>query len=106
MLTAIASIRGMAFYTYIAACKSNTAIYIGVTGDLLKRMSEHKFGLGSTHTAKYRIRKLVYFETHEALPDAISREKKLKRWRRNWKDALINEQNPNWSDLIMEVSFL
>ena len=96
----------MAFYTYIAACKSNTAIYIGVTGDLLKRMSEHKSGLGGTHTAKYRIRKLVYFEVHETLPEAITRERKLKRWRRDWKDALINGQNPNWSDLIMEVSFL
>ncbi|KQI73743.1 hypothetical protein AN191_02445 [Loktanella sp. 5RATIMAR09] len=96
----------MAFYTYIAACQSNTAIYIGVTGDLLKRMSEHKSGSGGTHTAKYRIRKLVYFEVHDTLPEALAREKKLKRWRRAWKDALINEQNPKWSDLMMEVSFL
>lgn len=96
----------MAFYTYIATCQSNTAIYIGVTGDLRKRMAEHRSGLGSVHTAKYRIRKLVYYEAHETLPEAIARERKLKRWRRAWKDALIKEINPNWSDLIMDTSFL
>ncbi|MBQ2261895.1 MAG: GIY-YIG nuclease family protein [Loktanella sp.] len=96
----------MAFYTYIASCNSNTAIYIGVSGDLFKRMSEHHSSQGSVHTARYRIRKLVYFETYATLPDAIARERKLKRWRRDWKNALIKENNPNWSDLIMEASFL
>ncbi|WP_417210727.1 GIY-YIG nuclease family protein [Antarctobacter sp.] len=96
----------MAFYTYIAACNANTAIYIGVTGDLHKRMMEHHSGQGSVHTSRYRIRKLVYYEAHESLPDAIARERKLKRWRRSWKDALIQEINPNWSDLIMDTSFL
>lgn len=96
----------MAFHTYIAACRSNTAIYIGVTGNLQKRMAEHRSGLGSTHTGKYRIHKLVYFETHESLPEAIARERKLKRWRRAWKDALIKHHNPTWSDLVMEASFL
>ncbi len=62
--------------------------------------------MGGTHTLRYRIRKLVYFEMHETLHEAIAREKKLKRWRRVWKDALINAQNPKWSDLMMEVSFL
>ena len=96
----------MAFYTYIMSCASNTAIYIGVTGDLLKRVAEHKSGFGSDHTSKYRIRKLVYFEVHETLPEAIARERLLKRWRRAWKDDLIRETNPHWSDLTMEVSFL
>jgi putative endonuclease len=96
----------MAFYTYIMACQSNTAIYIGVTGDLRARVYQHMLGHGSVHTSKYRIRKLVYFEAHESLPEAIARERKLKRWRRDWKNTLINENNPNWSDLAMEVSFL
>lgn len=96
----------MAFYTYIMACRSNTAIYIGVTGDLASRAAQHSLGCGSEHTAKYKITKLVYFETHETLPEAIARERKLKRWRRAWKDALIGEANPSWSDLSMEVSFL
>ena len=96
----------MAFYTYISACKSRTAIYIGVTGDLKKRMAEHKSGFGSDHTSRYRIRDLVYFETHETLDEAIARERKLKRWRRDWKNQLIEQTNPKWRDLCMEVSFL
>ena len=96
----------MAFYTYIMSCASNTAIYIGVTGDILERVSQHKTGMGGLHTGKYRIRKLVYFEVHETLGEAIARERKLKRWRRGRKDDLINQYNPNWSDLAMETSFL
>ena len=95
----------MAFHTYIMACRSNTAIYIGVTGDLVQRVTHHRLGAGSVHTTKYRIIKLVYLETHETLPEAIARERKLKRWRRAWKDGLIAEANPNWSDLSMEASF-
>ncbi len=95
----------MAFHTYILTCQSNTAIYIGVTGDLRQRVWQHSLGKGGDHTAKYRIRKLVYFETHETLPAATARERKLKRWRRAWKNALIEQNNPNWSDLTMELSF-
>lgn len=96
----------MPFYTYIAACNSNTAIYVGVTGDLSKRMAEHRSGMGSMHTSKYRIRKLVFYEVHDTLDEAIARERRLKRWRRAWKNELINAHNPQWSDLIMDVSFL
>jgi len=96
----------MAFYTYIMACKSNTAIYVGVTGDLMQRVNQHKLGQGGAHTERYCIRKLVHFERFETLPEAISRERKLKRWRRDWKNELIKKHNPNWSDLSMEVSFL
>ncbi len=96
----------MAFYTYILSCASNTAIYIGVTGDLAARVAQHKTGRGSGHTAKYRIRKLVYFEAHETLPEAIARERKLKRWPRVWKNELIAGANPGWADLSMETSFL
>jgi putative endonuclease len=96
---------GMPFYTYIAACKSRSAIYIGVTSDLQRRMAQHKTGFGSDHTRRYRIRDLMYFEVHETLPEAIARERKIKRWRRDWKDDLIRKQNPQWRDLTMEVSF-
>jgi len=95
----------MAFFTYILSCRSNTAIYIGVTGDLAHRVAQHRLAAGSVHTTKYRITKLVYFETHETLPEAIARERKLKRWQRDWKNQLIAEANPNWSDLSMEASF-
>jgi len=94
----------MAFYTYIAACKSNSAIYIGATEDVRRTMRLHATGKGCAHTAKYRIRKLVYFEQYHVFQDALTRAQKLKRWRRDWKNQLIVEQNPNWSDLLMEVS--
>ena len=96
----------MAFHTYVLSCNSNTAIYIGVTGNLQQRAGQHRSGKGGVHTAKYRIRKLVYFETHDTLGEALARERKLKRWPRAWKDALIAEVNPGWRDLAMEASFL
>ena len=96
----------MAFHTYVLSCNSNTAIYIGVTGNLQQRAGQHRSGKGGVHTAKYRIRKLVYFETRDTLGEAIARERKLKRWPRAWKDALIAEVNPGWRDLAMEASFL
>ena len=58
------------------------------------------------HTAKYRIRKLVYVEVHAELAQAIAREAKLKRWPREWKNQLIAEANPMWLDLTMDLSFL
>ena len=96
----------MAFYTYIMACCSNTAIYVGATGNLRERIAQHKLGKGSAHTKKYNITKLVYFEIHETLNAALAREKTLKRWRRAWKEDLIKAANPSWSDLSMEASFL
>ena len=96
----------MAFYTYIMACASNTAIYIGVTGNILQRVAQHKTGAGGVHTAKYRIRKLVYVEVHAELAQAIAREAKLKRWPREWKNQLIAEANPMCLELTMDTSFL
>ena len=96
----------MAFYTYILACNSNTAIYIGAACDLRLRLDQHRSGQGGMHTARYRIRKLVYAEAHDTLAAALHREKQLKRWRRAWKDALIEKANPTWRDLSMEASFL
>jgi len=95
----------MPYFTYILASKSGRAIYVGVTNDLRKRVGQHRRGAGSVHTAKYNIHRLVYFETDEELDLARAREYKLKRWRRSWKNALIEKNNPNWSDLVMEVPF-
>lgn len=77
-------------------------IYIGVTNDLIQRVSEHKSGIGSKHVKKYNITQLVYFETHDEIDAAITREKRLKRWKRDWKDKLIEDQNPNWEDLTIK----
>ncbi|QGX99454.1 GIY-YIG nuclease family protein [Roseovarius faecimaris] len=95
----------MAFYTYILTCHSNTATFIGVTGDLSKRVGRHKSGCGSEYTAKHNINKLVYFEAHDTLSQAFARERKLRRWRHALKDVLINDTNPSWSDLNPEASY-
>lgn len=77
-------------------------LYIGVTNDLHHRTGEHKSGTGSKHAKKYNIQRLVYFESHNDIDIAIMREKRLKRWRRAWKDELIESQNPNWEDLTIK----
>ncbi len=79
-------------------------LYIGVTSDLVKRVYEHKNGLVEGFTDKYKLRKLVYYETTNDILSAISREKQLKDWRRSKKVALINEINPHWEDLNQTIS--
>ena len=87
---------------YILASRSGRALYIGVTTDLPRRLEEHRRG-ESVHTSKYKIDKLIYVEPFETAPDAIEREKQLKRWRRDKKIALINRSNPEWRDLSGEI---
>ena len=84
---------------YILASKPRGTLYIGVTNDLIRRVAEHKAKMIPGFTKKYGVDKLVYFETFEDNISAIVREKKLKRWRREWKRSLIEEQNPHWEDL-------
>jgi putative endonuclease len=86
---------------YILASPNGRALYIGVTTDLGRRLDEHRRGV-STHSARYNITKLVYIESLETAPDAIAREKQLKRWRREKKIALIDAANPEWLDLSAE----
>ena len=69
-----------------------------MTTALGRRLEEHRLGM-SIHTAHYNITWLVYIESHETAPDAIAREKQLKKWRRDWKIRLIEEQNPDWCDV-------
>ncbi len=85
--------------TYIMASKFNGVIYIGVTSNLLQRVWQHKSGLIDGFTTKYFVHRLVYFEYHESMPDAIHREKQLKRKSRIHKRMLIESMNPNWVDL-------
>jgi putative endonuclease len=77
-------------------------LYVGVTTDLGGRLEEHRRGT-SLHTAQYNITKLVYIESHETAPDAIVRQKQIKKWRREKKVALIDAANPEWLDLSSEV---
>ena len=82
----------------LASQKGGT-IYIGVTGDLISRMEDHEIGRGSKFTAKYNVKRLVWFEHHDRMADAIQWEKSLKRYRRQWKINLIEEDNPDWRNL-------
>jgi putative endonuclease len=87
---------------YMMASATGRALYIGVTTDLPRRLAEHRAGR-VTHTARYKINRLVYVESCDTAPDAIAREKQLKEWRRSKKIALINSANPAWRDLSGEI---
>jgi putative endonuclease len=92
------------FYAYILASKPGGTIYIGVTNNLVRRVWEHKQDLSEGFTKRYRVHDLVYFEQHDAIEQAILREKKIKRWQRDWKVKLIEEGNPTWRDLYGEIA--
>ena len=84
---------------YILASKRNGTIYVGVTTDLVKRVYEHKNDVVDGFTKKYHVHMLVYFEMHNDIVMAITREKQIKKWNRAWKIQLIEQQNPEWQDL-------
>ncbi len=77
---------------------------MGVTNDLVRRVAEHKEGVTPGFTKRYGVNKLVYWEAYDDYEAAIVREKTLKRWRRDWKRALIEENNPHWADLIGQIA--
>jgi putative endonuclease len=85
------------YYCYIMASQKKGTLYVGVTSDLLKRVYEHKAGQ-SHFTKKYIVDRLVWFETHQSIEEAILREKRLKLWKRDWKIRLIEDMNPQWQD--------
>jgi putative endonuclease len=86
------------YFTYMMASRSHT-IYIGITGDLRKRVFQHKWKEHGGFTARYNCDRLVWFECHQYAQRAIAREKKIKGWRRSRKIALIESLNPGWVDL-------
>ena len=88
---------------YILASRKNGMLYTGVTGDLLKRIWEHKNNLVEGFTKKYGVHALVYFEQHEDMHSAITREKQIKKWNRAWKIRIIEKENPDWKDLYDEL---
>jgi putative endonuclease len=84
---------------YMLASRKHGTIYIGVTSQLLQRISEHKAGVRLGFTSRYGVTRLGWFERFDAIEDAIRREKSLKRYPRAWKINLIEHDNPNWDDL-------
>jgi putative endonuclease len=87
------------YYVYILASGRNGTLYIGVTNDLRTRLEQHRGGRGSEFVKKYGVYRLVHVEEFASPRDAITREKQLKNWHRDWKIRLIEEDNPDWSDL-------
>ena len=105
-ITVSAGCNTMPFFVYILASKRNGTLYIGVTNNLPRRMSEHKAKLVPGFTKQYDVTLLVYFETFESILEARSREHTLKRWRRAWKLKLIEDLNPDWRDLTDDLNTL
>ncbi len=88
---------------YLLASKRNGTLYVGVTSDLIRRVWEHKQGVVEGFTKKYNVHMLVWFEMHQDMYTAITREKALKEWKRAWKLELIESGNPTWKDLYEEL---
>jgi putative endonuclease len=87
------------YYVYVLTNWNNRVIYIGVTNDLERRVFEHKNKLVKGFTEKYNVNKLVYFEETSDVNAALTREKEIKKWRREKKDALVTNSNPQWTEL-------
>jgi len=91
------------YYAYILASKRNGTLYIGVTNDLVRRAYEHREGLVDGFTKDNGVKRLVWFEEHTSVQNAIQREKNLKHWVRQWKIELIEKDNPEWRDLYDDI---
>jgi putative endonuclease len=92
------------YFVYILASRRNGTLYVGVTSDLVRRMTEHKGKFVPGFTRRYAVDKLVYFEEYASILEARAREHTLKRWNRAWKLALIEKANPRWRDLTDELA--
>jgi len=94
------------YYIYLLANRKHGALYVGMTNDLIRRVYEHKSDCVEGFTKKYAIHRLVYYEVFADPYNAISREKVLKSWKREWKIALVEKGNPEWADLYDSLSGL
>jgi len=86
-------------YVYILASGRYGTLYTGVTSELVERVWEHKNGFVPGFTEKHSVKVLVWYEQHDSIMEAITREKRIKRWHRDWKVDLIQAMNPEWNDL-------
>lgn len=91
-------------FVHILASRHNGTLYVGVTNDLCRRLSEHKLKSVPGFTRKYGVDQLVYYEEYGSVLEARAREYVVKRWRRAWKIALIEKLNPDWSDLADQLA--
>ncbi|RIV83230.1 GIY-YIG nuclease family protein [Aurantiacibacter xanthus] len=86
-------------WVYIMADRYRGAMYVGMTADLASRIDQHRRGVGSDFCARYGLKRLVWAERGDTIGNCITHEKRVKRWRRDWKFALIEQANPDWRDL-------
>ena len=94
----------MVYYVYILASRKHGTLYLGVTNNIVRRGYEHRTGAVDGFTSRYGVNKLMWFEIHDDVLSAIAREKELKKWRRDWKIRLIEQDNPEWTDLYPGIS--
>ncbi len=94
------------YFVYIVASKRDGVLYIGITNDLARRITDHKQGIIDGFTKTYYVDRLVYFEEFAYVDQAIAREKAMKRWKRSWKVELIEKMNAEWKDLYEELNNL
>ena len=87
------------YFVYLLASRKHGTLYCGVTNSLVRRVFEHKIRQVPGFTTKYSVDRLVWYEPHQDINEAITREKRIKRWRRQWKINLIEKDNPDWNDL-------
>lgn len=92
------------YWVYLLASRRNGTLYIGVTNNLGRRVHEHRTKCVPGFTERYNVYMLVWYESYENVQDAIAREKALKKWRRAWKLALIEKDNPTWRDLYNDLN--
>jgi putative endonuclease len=85
---------------YILASRKHGTLYIGVTAELVRRVTQHRYETTPGFTTRYGVKRLVWYEQHDGIVEAIRRERALKTWLRDWKIALIERDNPNWDDLL------
>ncbi len=93
----------MSYYVYLIASRKDGAIYLRVTNNIVRRIYEHRIKAVPGFASRYNITQLVWFEIYDDPISAISREKEMKKWKRDWKVALIEAQNPQWSDLYESI---
>jgi putative endonuclease len=89
----------MNYFVYLMASAKNGTLYVGVTNDLIRRVFQHRSGAVDGFTERYAVHRLVWFESTSSIESAIQKEKQIKNWRREWKIALIQKDNPEWRDL-------
>jgi putative endonuclease len=94
----------LSYYVYLLASRKHGTLYLGVTSDLAKRVFEHRSKAVAGFSARYGVGRLVWYEIHQDVAAAIGREKEIKKWRRDWKIALIEKDNPDWNDLFEAIA--